>query len=154
VFVLDPFSIPGVVSELRADRSALDDAHPAQLDPEQSYLITAQLLGDQQVPLNRMPLVIAVVKADLLVKLHPGTGLGPDSTSEDIESWLRAKHVDNFVEGAKRDFREVRFFLVSSLDDVSAPDGWASPTSPARPLMWLLERSGMTVTQEKEPVPS
>jgi hypothetical protein len=43
---------------------------------------------------------------------------------------------------------------VSSLDDISALDGRASPTSPARPLLWLLERSGMAVQQEKEPVAS
>jgi Double-GTPase 2 len=154
VFILDPFSIPEVVSELRADRSALDDAQPAHLDPELAYLITVQWLGDQQVPLARMPLAVAVVKADLLRELHPGTGLDPDATSEDIEQWLLSKRVDNFVEGAKRDFGEVRFFLVSSLDDISTLDGRASPTSPARPLLWLLERSGMTVQQEKEPVAS
>lgn len=154
VFVLDPFSIPAVVNELRADPAALDEAQPAQLDPEQSYLVTTQWLADQRVALGRMPLAVAVVKADLLLGLQPGTGLSPDSSSEDVERWLHEKGVDNLTEGAKRDFGVVRFFLVSSLDDISSPDGRASATSPARPLLWLLASTGLPVSDQQDRVAS
>jgi hypothetical protein len=154
VFVLDPFSIPEVTSELRADEPALREAQPAVLDPDQSYQITVQWLRDQGLPVDRLPLAVAVVKADLLRELHPGAGLHADSSSEQVEAWLRDKSVDNVVDGAQRDFREVRFFLVSSLDDITTLDGLAMGTSPARPLLWLLSRSGVTLPERREAVPS
>jgi Double-GTPase 2 len=154
IFVLDPFSIPRVVSELGADRGALEEARPAVLDPEQSYLITAQWLRDQGVALGRLPLAIAVVKADLLMELHSGSGLDRDADSDQVNGWLREKGLDNLLDGAERDFGTVRSFLVSSLDDINALDGRAVGTSPARPLIWLLERSGVPVAEQKEPVPS
>jgi hypothetical protein len=152
VFVLDPFSIPAVVSELRADRSALADAQPATEEPEQSYQVTVQWLRDRGVALGKLPLAIAVVKADLLLELHPGTGLSTDSEPADVDAWLREKALDNLLDGATRDFAEVRCFLVSSLDDITSSDGLAVRTSPARPLLWLLERSRVRVAGRREAV--
>lgn len=150
VFVLDPFSVPAVADDLTGKlASRLAAAQPAELHPEQSYLITAQWLRDQGVELRRKPLAVAVVKADLLLDLPPATGLHPDAESDRIETWLRGKGLDNMLDGAARDFGVVRCFLVSSLSAATDADGWASPVSPAQPLLWLLGRSGVPVPVHK-----
>jgi Double-GTPase 2 len=146
VFVLDPFSVPDVAGALTgALAPRLTAAAPAHLDPEQSYLVTAQWLRDQGVGLNRTPLAIAVVKADLLLGLPPAEGLTSTSTSADIQQWLRGKGLDNLLDGAARDFGEVSYHLVASLDAGAGSDGSAGPTSPAHPLLWLLRRSGVMI---------
>ncbi|MGB6165541.1 MAG: hypothetical protein WBF75_23795 [Pseudonocardiaceae bacterium] len=156
VFVLDPFSVPDVADEVTgALASRLATAQPAKVHPEQSYLVTAQWLRDQGVKLKRKPLAVAVVKADLLLDLRSATelqatglqatGLHPEAESAEIETWLRGKGLDNMLDGTMRDFGVVRYFLVSSLDAAIDADGLASPTSPARPLLWLLDRSGVSI---------
>jgi hypothetical protein len=152
VFVLDPFSVPEVAVSLQgALAPRLAAANPAQLDPEQSYLVTASWLRDQGVRLARKPLAVAVVKADLLLGLPPADGLTPWSTSDDIERWLRRKGMDNLLDGMARDFREVGYHLVASRDAGSSRDGTAGPTSAARPLLWLLQRTGVAIT-DPQPV--
>jgi Double-GTPase 2 len=152
VFVLDPFSMPAVASSLHgALAPRLTAAHPAQLDPEQSYLVTASWLRDQGVRLARKPLAVAVVKADLLLGLPPADGLRPTSTSDDIEGWLRTKGMDNLLDGMSRDFREVCYHLVASRDAGTGRDGAAGPTSAARPLLWLLGRTGVAIA-DPQPV--
>ncbi len=146
MFVVDPFSIPAVADDLSGVLAPrLAAAQPARDEPEQSYLVTAQRLRDQGVTLDRKPLAVAVVKADLLLGLPPAEGLSPDSGSAEVESWLRERGLDNMVEGASRDFDVVRYFLVSSLDIASDPGGTVGATSPAQPLLWLLGRSGMPI---------
>jgi hypothetical protein len=148
VFVVDPFSIPAVIDELTgALAPRLTAAHAALMDPEQSYLVTVQRLDDQGVKLDRKPLAVAVVKADLLLGVPCAAGLSRESTSETIESWLRDRGLDNLVVGATRDFAAVRYFLVSSLDETAEDDGTAGATSAARPLLWLLGRSRMPVPE-------
>ena len=152
VFVLDPFSVPEIAGALHgALQPRLEAAHPAQLDPEQSYLVTASWLRDQGVRLARKPLAVAVVKADLLLGLPPAAGLSATSTSADIEAWLRAKGMDNLLDGMTRDFREVGFHLVASRDAGTGRDGTAGPTSAARPLLWLLARIGVAIS-DRQPV--
>jgi hypothetical protein len=119
------------------------------MHPEQSLLVTTQSLRDQGIRLKRKPLAVAVVKADLLLGLPPAAGLHPEVASRDVETWLRGKGLDNMLDGAERDFGVVRYFLVSSLNAATDPDGWAIPTSPAKPLLWLLGRSGVSVPARK-----
>lgn len=150
VFVLDPFSVPAVADAFKgALAPRLQQAQRALMHPEQSYLVTVQWLRDQGVELKRKPLAIALVKADLLLGLPPAAGLLPDAGSGQIEDWLREKGLDNMLDGAARDFGEVRYFIVSSLDAGTDPEGMADPTSPVRPLLWLLARAGMSVPMKK-----
>ena len=150
IFVLDPFSVRAVADDMQGELAPLlDAAQPARMEPEPSYLVTVQWLSDQGIDISRKPLAVAVVKSDLLLELPAAAGLQPDSASAEIEGWLRDKRLDNLLDGAERDFAEVRYFLVSSLDDITALDGRAAGTSPARPLLWLLGRSGFTVDQKE-----
>jgi Double-GTPase 2 len=150
VFVLDPFSIPAVTDHLTGTlASRLAAAHPAQMHPEQSYPITMQLLRDQGINLTRKPLAVAVVKADLLLGLPPAAGLRAGAASADVETWLRDKGLDNLLDGAVRDFGAVRYFLVSSLTAATDAAGWAQPTSPGQPLLWLLGRAGVQLPAQK-----
>jgi Double-GTPase 2 len=150
VFVLDPFSIPAVTDDLTgAFASRLEAAQPAKMHPEQSYLVTAQLLRDQGIKLKSKPLAVAVVKADLLIDLPPAADLYPDAASGQVETWLRGKGLDNMLDGAGRDFGVVRYFLVSSRNAGTRADGWINPTSPAQPLLWLLSRCGVSIPAQK-----
>jgi hypothetical protein len=146
VFVLDPFSVPAVAGALRGTLAArLEAADPAHLDPEQSYLVTIQRLRKEQLALRRMPLAVAVVKADLLLGLPPADGLTPGATSDDVRSWLHGLGLDNLLDGMERDFREVSYHLVASRDAGVDGPGEAGPISPARPLLWLLQRTGVGI---------
>ena len=146
IFVLDPFSVPEVAEALRgALEHHLEAAQPAHLDPEQSYVVTVQSLRDQGVRIARKPLAVAVVKADLLLGLPPSDGLHAASSSAEIRQWLHHKGMDNLINGMSRDFGEVGYHLVASRDAGTAPDGTADSTSPARPLLWLLRRAGVTI---------
>ncbi|MDN5750551.1 MAG: hypothetical protein L0H64_18920, partial [Pseudonocardia sp.] len=99
VFVLDPFSIPEVRRPLTgalADRLA--EAHPASMNPEQSYRVTLQWLRDQGVKLGGKPLAVAVVKADLLLDLPSAAGLQAGAGPDEIATWLRGKDLDNMLD--------------------------------------------------------
>jgi hypothetical protein len=146
VFVLDPFSVPMVADQLRGPFAPrLAAAQPAREEPESSYLVTAQWLRDQGIKLPRKPLAVAVVKADLLFGLPVAAELNSDADSPEIARWLRELSLDNLLDGMERDFGKVTYHLVSSLDVGSEPDGRAGRLSPARPLLWLLGRSGVPV---------
>ena len=130
VFVLDPFSIRAVRDELRSDQPTLDRAHAAAADPEQSYQITVQWLRERRVPVNRQPLAVVLVKADVLANVPSADRLVRGCSNEDIERWLQDRQLDNLIDAARRDFADVRYFLVSSWDVGAGPGGRAGPTVP------------------------
>ena len=147
MFVLDPFSIPAVADQLTGPHAAsLAAAHPARRPPDESYQVTAQRLADHGARLRDWPLAVAVVKADLLLGLPPAAGLTADAGSDQLRGWLVEHGLDNTVTAAERDFAAVRYFLVSSLH----PAGGTQ--SPARPLGWLLHRSGIDIGPLVAPV--
>ncbi|MGC7101132.1 TRAFAC clade GTPase domain-containing protein [Amycolatopsis lurida] len=137
VFVLDPFTVPAVLAET-AGQEVLGRAHPATRDAEATYQLTVQRLRLFRVPIDRLPLAVAVVKADLLTEVAAAADLTPDGTA--IRDWLAEAGLDNLVLAADRDFGAVRYFLVSSLE------GWTPghPLSAAAPLRWLMARRGLT----------
>jgi hypothetical protein len=106
------------------------------------------------VQLDRQPLAVVLVKADVLANVPSATGLVRGCSNEDIERWLQDRQLDNLIDAARRDFADVRYFLVSSWDVGAGPGGRAGPQSPARPLLWLLEKAGLAINLEKEKVPS
>jgi hypothetical protein len=129
-FVLDPFTIRRIREEHgTASASVFTDANAALHDPEDSYNATAQRLGEYGVPIGRRRLAFVVTKADLLARLPMRT---PSADSAAVRAWLIELGLDNLVLTASRDFREVRFFLVSGRD--TGPDG------PAAVLRWVLMR--------------
>jgi hypothetical protein len=127
-FVLDPFSIRRIREEHgTASADVFTDANAALHDPEDSYNVTAQRLQEYGVPTGRRRLAFVVTKADLLTRLPIDL---PAQDSESVRAWLAGLALDNLILSARRDFREVRFFLVSGRD--KGPDG------PVSVLRWLL----------------
>jgi hypothetical protein len=129
-FVLDPFSIRRIREEHgTASEPVFSDANAALHDPEDSYNATAQRLQEYGVPTARRRLAFVVTKADLLARLPIEM---PAPESEKVCAWLSELGLDNLILTARRDFREVRFFLVSGRDP--GPDG------PVSVLRWLLQK--------------
>ncbi|GGN18248.1 hypothetical protein FHR83_004111 [Actinoplanes campanulatus] len=127
-FVLDPFSIRRIRDEHgAASATVFTDANAALHDPEDAYNATAQRLQEYGVRTDRNRLAFVVTKADLLRRL-PLTMPGDDSAA--VRDWLRSYGLENLVVTAERDFRQVRFFLVSGRD--TDPDG------PVSVLRWVL----------------
>jgi hypothetical protein len=126
VFVLDPFSIRTVRDTYGGEFPELfAEANPAVHDPEDSYQATATRLQTYGVRTTGKPLAFVVTKADLLEKLS----IGPATpTSSAVRGWLADQGLDNLVLAAERDFREVRYFLVSGksldVDGAFAPVDW------------------------------
>ncbi|GLZ42328.1 hypothetical protein [Actinokineospora sp. NBRC 105648] len=138
VFVVDPFSIGSVADQLGGAQSAsVRRASPATADAEQTYHLTVRRLQDFQVDTTKRRLAVAVVKSDLLAGLPFAERL----LGGDVERWLVDIGLDNLVLSAKRDFAEVRFFVVASI----AERGARGTASPAEPFGWLLARAGFPV---------
>ncbi len=128
VYVLDPFSIRRLRDEYAAAApDVFAAANPATYDPEDAYNATVQRLQDYGVRTDRRRLAFVVSKADLLEKLSAGP---PDRAG--VRAWLAENGLHNLVLAAERDFREVRWFLVSGLDP--GPDGGLGPAD------WILQQ--------------
>ncbi len=146
VFVVDPFSVRSVAGALRGSLAErLSAADPARQDPADAYRVTALWMRDAGTALTRLPLAVAVVKADLLLGLPPAAGLDADSDSAAVRSWLQDQQMEDLVDEMERDFGSVSYHLVSSRDPGVDARGLAGPLSAARPLLTLLARSGLTV---------
>lgn len=149
VLVVDPFSVASVADELTGPFAGrLAEAEPAHDDPETSYHVTAQRLRDGGVELERRALAVTVVKADLLLVLPPGVGLGPAAPV--IRAWLCERGLENLVFAAERDFGTVEYFLVSSWTGWRADDELTTLT----PLLWLAEQAGLRLSGPTAAVPA
>jgi hypothetical protein len=144
VFVLDPFSIRGVQSHLGSGYASLvQRANAATDEPEDSYNVTAQRLRDFGVATRRQRLAIVVSKADLIRQADVGRALSSDSDA--VRGWLVEHGLDNLVELATRDFRAVRYFLVSAFD--GDPDG---ELNAAEPFAWVLGDEGFAIARQPQ----
>jgi Double-GTPase 2 len=130
VYVLDPFSIQAIRKRLgRNDATVLRFAHAAAGDPELTYDEVASRLRDSGIPASAQRLAVVVSKADLLRSV----GLNLPAGSEAIARWLSDAGMHNLVMAARREFAEVKYFIVAS--QRVAPDGLDDPGAPLR---WLL----------------
>ncbi|HEY6793025.1 MAG TPA: hypothetical protein VI365_37525 [Trebonia sp.] len=136
-YVLDPFSVDLIRDQAAAhDQAVVARAQPAQMDPEVSYTEVLNRLRGFGVPVDAQRLAVVVSKADLL----SDAGLAVPTDSDDIARWLADNGVHNLVMAAAREFREVRYFAVASVD-VSA----SRAHDPGIPLRWLLAAHGVKV---------
>lgn len=136
-YVLDPFSV-GLIRDQAAvhDQALVAQVKGAQKDPEVSYTEVVNRLRGNGVPIGAQRLAVIVSKTDLLRK----AGLAVPTDSDAIAGWLTENGVHNLVLAARREFREVRFFSVASMD-VSA----GGTDDPGVPLRWLLAGHGVRV---------
>jgi hypothetical protein len=135
VYVLDPFSI-GAVRNQVAGQNAADLAltRAATGDPETAYGEVVSRLRDNGVAAGTQRLAVVVSKADLLARY----GLEPPDESAPIADWLTEAGVHNLVLSARREFAEVRYFVVASL----AAGQCREDREPGAPLRWLLAAQG------------
>jgi hypothetical protein len=136
-YVLDPFSVGQIRDKAAAgDQALVAQVHGAQKDPEIAYTEVVNRLRGNGVPIETQRLAVVVSKTDLLRK----AGLTVPTDSGAIADWLTENGVHNLVLAAAREFREVRFFAVASMD--------VSPgrtDDPGIPLRWLLAVHGVKV---------
>lgn len=135
VYVLDPFSIEAVKKQLGgADAPEVVLARAAAGDPELTYDEVVSRLRDTGVPASGGRLAVVVSKADLL----RSAGFELPASSDAIARWLWDLGVHNLVMSARRDFTEVRFYMIASQS--VAPGGRYDPGAPLR---WLLTSHGV-----------
>jgi hypothetical protein len=140
IFVLDPFSVAEVRDQLAVNfPDLLREANPSGHDPEDSYQSTVSRLRGYGVQTDRKRLAFVVSKQDLLERVPLGEGLHDDP--ESVRNWLVSHGLDNLVTAAQRDFREVRYFLVTSTD----PSGAGA----VAPLLWLLEQDDVKPPRQR-----
>jgi hypothetical protein len=135
VYILDPFSIESVRKQLASGQGAiLAAAQAAENDPDLAYGEVISRLRDGGVPVSAQRLAVVISKADLL--RSAGLDVGPDSAA--IEEWLVKAGLQNLVMAISREFAEVRYFTVASLDVAAS-----LPDDPGIPLRWLLAAHGV-----------
>ncbi|MBU2668231.1 hypothetical protein KOI35_32440 [Actinoplanes bogorensis] len=144
VFVLDPFAIPAVRQRFRRTFETLFRTANASADlPEPSYQNVATRLRKSGVRTERQQrLAFVVSKLDLVRRLPGLDGLPDDSDA--IRAWLLDEQMDNLVQAAERDFREVRYFAVSATD---ARLG----RGPVAPFAWLLADEPIPLPGQRNP---
>ncbi|WP_232667022.1 GTPase domain-containing protein [Pseudonocardia sp. TRM90224] len=126
VLVIDATALPRPASKLGDGPGA---------DPEITYRTIAGRLRDDGVDLRKLPLAIALSKADQLDAVLPGRGPAPGSAG--VQDWLARQGQRSLVAAAERDFGAVRYYLTSA-------DG-ESDRSPGAVVAWLLRRAGVRV---------
>jgi hypothetical protein len=134
-YVLDPFSVQAIREQLGDQLGdLLVAAQAAENDPDLAYGEVISRLRDGGVRVSTQRLAVVVSKADLLRR----AGLDIPSDSAAIEDWLIKAGLQNLVLAMGREFAEVRYFAVASLDvSTSFPD------EPGVPLRWLLTAHGV-----------
>jgi hypothetical protein len=97
-------------------------------------------LRDSGIKAKSQRLAVVVSKADLLGQW----GIELPGESEEVAGWLESVGLHNLVGAARREFAEVRWFAVASVDrdDAGGHD-------PVRPLAWLAEKSGLRVPVDR-----
>jgi hypothetical protein len=136
-YVLDPFSVDLIRDQAAThDQGLVAQVQAAQKDPEVAYTEVLNRLRGFGVPVEAQRLAVVVSKADLLRR----AGMEIPTESEAIARWLADNGVHNLVLAAPRQFREVRYFAVASVD-ASASRGH----DPGIPLRWLLASHGVKV---------
>lgn len=136
VYVLDPFSVGSISDRVSGhDAAMVQLAHAAAGDPETAYGEVVTRLRDSGVKAAGQRLAIVVSKVDLL----SAAGLELPGDSDAIAEWLTEAGVHNVVMSARREFAEVRYFLVASL----AAGQPGRQHDPGAPLRWLLRARGV-----------
>jgi hypothetical protein len=136
-YVLDPFSVGQIHDQVAALAPALvARVTSAQADPEISYAEVLNRLRGFGVPARAQRLAVIVSKTDLLRQ----AGLPVPTDSDAIAGWLAENGAHNLVMAAPREFHEVRFFAVASMDATAS-----KADDPGIPLRWLLATHGVKV---------
>ena len=141
VYVLDPFSVRAVRNRVGApEADVAARAHAATGDPEVAYNQVVSRLRDSGIKAKSQRLAVVVSKVDLLGQW----GIELPGESEEVAGWLESVGLHNLVGAARREFAEVRWFAVASVDrdDAGGHD-------PVRPLAWLAEKSGLRVPVDR-----
>lgn len=140
VFVVDPFAIPGLRRELAGTGNVeLRDEHLSghPRNPEDAYGEVVSRIRAAGTETERQRLAIVVTKADVLAVL----GVETPEDSEDVKAWLYENGMHNVTLAAEREFKEVRYFAVASVD---TPDPAEAPNRADAPFLWALTSRGFT----------
>jgi len=139
VFVVDPFAVPGVREVVRSGpRSDLLDEHLLSVprNPEEAYgeVVSRVLASGTQTKKQRLAVVVS--KADVLTAV----GVRPPDESNAIKAWLHDAGLHNLVLAAGREFKEVRYFSVASVESGRSRPDWAA----SAPFVWAMMTRGFT----------
>jgi hypothetical protein len=140
VFVVDPFTVPGLRRVIAAQpRTDLINeylpAHPRNPDDAYGEVVSRLLSSGTRTREQRLAVVVS--RADVLL----ATGITPPNGSERIRGWLYDNGLHNVVLAAGREFKDVRYFAVASVDGTQAPQ----PYAPAAPFIWALSTRGFNL---------
>jgi hypothetical protein len=136
-FVVDPFAVPGVREVVASQpRNALIDEHlhPSARNPGDSYGEVISRVQASGTDTKKQRLAVVVTKADVLGMV------GVTAPTEDaaIQKWLYDNGLHNVTLAAAREFREVRYFAVASVDGRQSTDDYSA----AAPFLWALSTRG------------
>lgn len=140
IFVVDPFAVPGIRQVIGSQpRSELLAEHllSEPRNPEDAYgeVVSRVLASGTQTRKQRLAVVVS--KADVLAQL----GLTPPSEGEAIKTWLHDAGLHNLVLAAGREFREVRYFSVASVESRRSQSCWAA----SAPFVWAMATRGFVL---------
>lgn len=153
VFLIDPFSLPGVQHKYQKELSAAKDAiRPSVQPPQEVYSNLLQILQQQKGVGGRSSKALSVVltKTDAFNIANEIQGIAaaqspmekrdPQSAeSAAVRAWLERNGEGNLLRGIERDFKNVSYSYCSPLGRL--PDANSAPFVPQgvlKPLGWLL----------------
>lgn len=146
IFVIDPFSLPGVIDHFGKHLGGFyDGIKPSPEAPIDVYGRMVQFIRRFTENTGRLnvPLAVVLTKIDALGTLRPGGG-DMDIKSKPIRRWLEEYGEGNLVRSIKQDFKVHRYFTCSALGRI--PDGSPfafAPSGVLTPLSWGLHKVGI-----------
>lgn len=153
VFLVDPFSLPGVQHKYQKELSAAKASiRPSVQPPQEVYSNLLQILQLQKGVGSRSskPLSVVLTKTDAfdiandiqgLAAVQPPTEKRDPQSAESsaVRAWIEKNGEGNLLRGIERDFKNVLYFYCSPLGRL--PDSSSTPFVPEgvlKPLGWLL----------------
>jgi hypothetical protein len=136
LYVLDPFSIPGLRAAIRhAPDVDFTPGEHATDDPVDAFDSVISSLRSFGGGLSSGVIAVAVVKKDLLDQVSTDH---LDTSSEAVRRWISQHGAGGLTWAVEHDFRRHRYFLVSAGD----------PAAAGEPVRWLLRAEGVRLPPE------
>ncbi|HUB98702.1 MAG TPA: hypothetical protein VMS11_02650 [Solirubrobacterales bacterium] len=146
VLLVDPFSIGRVVEEHASELDrTLDAIQPSPEEPIRVLERTVAALAESGANTGEIPVAVVIGKVDALGIGAEIEALRPNAGEAAPRAWLEAKGAGNFVRSVEQEFKQVSWFVCSSLGRIPDPADQRpfEPQGATAPLVWLLARKGV-----------
>jgi hypothetical protein len=144
LFVVDPFSLPGVTNNLDNDgRQIAAASGPSPEDPDTTFTRISNVLRSMSKGgASSMPVAVVVTKGDALGRLSKVNAPAVGAEGDAVSKWLDHMGLDTMNRSLEVLFGDVSYWAVSARAAMHAGASGSAVTAPVR---WLLAEAGLNL---------